>query len=59
MTPTRNRSFTMKFRLDAIKLANQLGSNSAAARELGRSEKNILDWRKKEHLYKAAPRGHE
>ena len=57
MARTKRRNFTNKFKLNAIKLAKRLASNSVAARDFGCSEKNIRDWRRNEHLINAAPRG--
>ena len=57
MARTKRRNFTNKFKLNAIKLAKRLASNSVAARDFGCSEKNIRDWRRNEHLINAAPLG--
>lgn len=43
----KNRKYTIEFKLQAIELAKSLGSMKKAANELGISDSNIHDWKKK------------
>ncbi|CAL4110470.1 unnamed protein product, partial [Meganyctiphanes norvegica] len=49
------RSFTNKFKLDAVELAEKVGGNRTAAKYLGCSEKNIWDWKNQLAELKDAP----
>ena len=52
----KQNSYTMKFKLEAIALAEALGSNRKAAAQLGVSEKNIRYWKLQEPAIRDAPR---
>ena len=49
------RSYTNKFKLEAINLANQVG-NRQAARDLGINESSIRDWKRQQTAIEAAPK---
>ena len=49
-------SYDNKFKLNAIKLANELGSNREAADRLGINEANIRGWKKQVDAISEAPR---
>ena len=52
----RNNSYTNKYKLQAIALAKELGSNRKAAAKLGINEKNIRTWMLNEAAIRDAPR---
>ena len=49
-------SYDNKFKLNAIKLANELGSNREAADRLGINEANIRRWKKELVAISEAPK---
>ena len=49
------RSYTNKFKLEAINLANQVG-NRQAARDLDINESSIRDWKRQQTAIEAAPK---
>ena len=44
----KNRKYTQEFKEQAVRLAKQLGSNRAAAQQLGISDVNIHVWQNKD-----------
>ena len=44
---TKTTHYTKEFRVNAVKLANDLGSVAEAARSLGISDKNLYNWKRK------------
>jgi transposase-like protein len=55
MQPKKRMSYTSKYKLEVIKLAEESG-NHAAERHFGVSEKLVSDWRKSKDGLKEMPR---
>ncbi len=47
MEPKKNRKYTKEFKIEALNLVKQLGSYSAAARQLGISDGTLHAWKDK------------
>ena len=47
MEPKKNRKYTKEFKIEALNLVQQLGSYSAAARQLGISDGTLHAWKDK------------
>ena len=56
MEPKKNRTYTKEFKIEALKLVQQLGSYSAAARQLGISDGTLHAWKDKFNFPSNSPK---